>query len=333
MNHRNEEPRGNRYRSILVPLDGSESSEQALPMATSLAQRHGAALNIVRVYVPIGGASGKHTVGYDESLDRELMQDARDYLEDVVERLAAVAEISANSALRDGAVADAIAEHAVEVGADLLVMAAHGRGPLGRLWFGSVSDALVRQTTLPILFVQPKEAPPELAPAPALHRVLVPLDGSELAEQILEPALALGAGAQTEYTLLRVVNQMTSPSYDPRSRRVSGMRESLLKQLHQLDRAEYAQAQLYIERLAESLRTRSLIVHTRIISNDGPTNRPASVILDDASTHGIDLIALATHGRGGLKRLMLGSVADKVIRGATTPVLVYRPKDTPASAP
>ena len=68
MNHRNEESRGNRYRSILVPLDGSESSEQALPMATSLVHRHGAALNIVRVYVPVAGVYGKYTVGYDASL-------------------------------------------------------------------------------------------------------------------------------------------------------------------------------------------------------------------------------------------------------------------------
>ena len=332
MNHLNEERRRNRYRSILVPLDGSELSEQALPMATSLVHRHGAALNIVRVYVPIAGVYGKHTVGYDASLDRELMQDARHYLEGVVERLAAVAGFSANSALREGSVADAIAQHAVAVAADLLVMTTRGRGPIGRFWFGSVSDALVRQTTLPILFVPPRDAPPELAQAPALHRVLVPLDGSELAEQILEPALALGADAQAEYTLLRVVNQMTPPSYDPRSRRVSGMRESLLKQLLELDREEYAQAQQYLERLAGSLRTRSLIVHTRVVSNDRPANRPATAILDDASTNGFDLIALATHGQGGLKRLMVGSVADKVLRGAATPVLVYRPKDTAASA-
>jgi nucleotide-binding universal stress UspA family protein len=67
-------------------------------------------------------------------------------------------------------------------------------------------------------------------------------------------------------------------------------------------------------------------MQTRVVSHD----QPAAAILDDASAHGADLIALATQGRGGLKRLLLGSVADKVVRGAATPVLVYRPVDKSA---
>ena len=80
-------------------------------------------------------------------------------------------------------------------------------------------------------------------------------------------------------------------------------------------------AEDYLDQLAERFRTRSLNVQTRVVSH----LRPATAILDDASAHGVDLIALATHGRGGLKRLLVGSVADKVLRSAITPVLVYRP--------
>lgn len=140
--------------------------------------------------------------------------------------------------------------------------------------------------------------------------------------------MALGAATQAEYKLLRVVEQMTPVSYDPASGRVSGLRESLLKQLQELDRKRWTEAQEYLERIAERLRARSLAVTSRVVSQE----RPAVAILEDASTHGADLIAVATHGRGGLKRLLLGSVSDKVLRGAATPVLVYRPVDKSASA-
>lgn len=161
-----------------------------------------------------------------------------------------------------------------------------------------------------------------------LRRVLIPLDGSELAEQVLEPALALGPAAQAEYTLLRVVEQLTPASYDPASGRVSGLDESLLRQLQAMDRKYWAEAQDYLERLAGSLRARAPAMQTRVVSH----KQPAAAILDDAQKNAIDLIALATQGRGGLKRLFLGSVADKVVRGAATPVLVYRPVDSSAPA-
>ena len=77
----------------------------------------------------------------------------------------------------------------------------------------------------------------------------------------------------------------------------------------------------YLDQLAARLRAGSLSVQTRVVSHI----RPATAILDDASSNGADLIALATHGRGGLKRWLVGSVADKVVRGRYTPVLVYRP--------
>jgi nucleotide-binding universal stress UspA family protein len=200
-------------------------------------------------------------------------------------------------------------------------MTTQGRGPVARFWLGSVADALVRQSTIPILFVRPAESEADLAQEPAFRRVLIPLDGSQLAEQILEPATALAAATKAEVTLLRVVQQLSPASYDPESSRISGIRPALLKQLQDVDRQERTRAEEYLDQLAERLRSRSLIVHTRVVSH----LRPATAILDDASTNGVDLIALATHGRGGLKRLLVGSVADKVLRGATTAVLMYRP--------
>jgi nucleotide-binding universal stress UspA family protein len=207
-------------------------------------------------------------------------------------------------------------------------MTTHGRGPLARFWLGSVADALVRQASVPILLVPPKGAAPDLAQTPVIRRVLIPMDGSELAEQVLEPALALGAATQTEYTLLRVVTLATPPSYDPAGGRIGGLHESLLAQLQALERQQWTEAQGYLERIAGNLRTRSLTVQTRVESHE----QPARAILDDAETNAVDLIAVATQGRGGVKRLLLGSVADKVVRGAATPVLVHRPIDKSSPA-
>src|SRR5690349_9910346 len=114
------------YRLVLVPLDGSDFGEHALPVALSLARRPGASLQVVHVhahvYVPTSGPYGELGGLYDETTDRVLRERDRAYVDAVVQRLAAVADIAPSSALLDGPVADAISRHAAATGADLLVM-------------------------------------------------------------------------------------------------------------------------------------------------------------------------------------------------------------------
>jgi nucleotide-binding universal stress UspA family protein len=244
-----------------------------------------------------------------ESLDRELMQRARSYLDDVVAQLAQQVRTAVNAALVEGWVPDAIAQHAKTVGADLLVLTTRSHSGLARFWLGSVSEALLRQAETPILFVPPRETPPSLSDAPTLRHVLVPLDGSDFAEQVLDRVDTLTAGALAEYTVLRVFKPMTPTRSDVDTARVSGLRESLLQQLLELDKREGARAQAYVERVAESLRAGvpSPVVHTRVVSND----RPADAVLHEASRDRVDVIALATHGRTALKRLLV----DDSLRG------------------
>jgi nucleotide-binding universal stress UspA family protein len=316
-----QNPHERKCRSILVPLDGSDFAEHALPTALSLARRHAAALHIVRVYVPVAGVYGEHAVPYDEALDRELMKRAQDYLDGIVTRMTAVAGIQSSAVVLEGSVADTISRHAAAVGADLLVMTTHGRGPLARFWLGSVSDELVRQADIPVLLVRPQAVAPDVSREPHFKRVLIPLDGSPVAERVLEPVFALDTG-KTEYALLRVVMPMAELNYGS-----TVATYKALEQLQELDQAESTRAHEYLEQLAGRWRAGSFTVNTRVIVND----RPATAILDDAAVHGVDLIALTTHCRSGLKRLMLGSVADKVLRGADTAVLVYRPVDPSTS--
>jgi len=310
------------FRLIQVPLDGSPFAEHALPLAVGLAQRDRATLHVVRVYVPIADVYLYRHGPLYANLDQELMEHTCNSLDAIVTSIAESTGFRATPVPLRGAVAETIVQHASTSGADLLIMTTQGRGPLSRFWFGSVADSLVRQSSIPILFVRPQEETPDFAQPPTIRHVLIPLDGSQLAEQALEPALNLGNADQGEYTLLRVVPAILPAAYDPISGRVNvGLYTSWHQQLNDLKRQLEGEAQDYLEQLAERLRAQSLQVHTRVMSHE----QPATAILDTASSLGTDAIALTTRGQGGLKRLLLGSIADKVLRGATMPVLICPP--------
>jgi nucleotide-binding universal stress UspA family protein len=193
-------------------------------------------------------------------------------------------------------------------------MTTHGRGGLERAWLGSVADALVRCCSVPILLLRPGESTPDIAQVPQFKRILIPLDGSALAEQILAPALELGGLAHAEYTLLRAVEPFVLVGYAP----VAQASRLDLK----LTQEGLAEAQRYLDRVAERLRAAGRPPRTRALLAE----QSAAAILDEARRQDADLIAMATHGRSGLARLLLGSVADKVLRGATLPVLMVRPR-------
>jgi len=306
-------------RSILVPLDSSVFAEHALPFALSLARRLGATLQLVHVHEPIWGMSSGVEAPVEEPTDRAMRERGLAYLDTILGRLAPVAQVPVSTALLEGDVAEAIGRHAAGAGINLIVMATHGRGPFARFWLGSAADALIRQVATPVLLVRPQEKAPELTADPAFRHILIPLDGSNRAEKILEPALALGSATKARFTLLQVIRLPIVISHDPSSGGVSGLSQSLLSELEALHRRQRIEAEQYLQRLAERLRARSLEVQTRVVIQE----QEAAAILDDCQACGADLIALATRGRGGFQRLLLGSVADKVVRGAAIPVLVY----------
>src|SRR5262245_43886601 len=181
------------YRSILVPLDGSTFGEHALPLALGLARRSGASVHLLHVHTPLASLYAEAAVAIDHSLDKELKEHQRAYLADVVRRIGQAASVQVLPTLREGQVATTVRAAAAELGADLVVMTTHGRGPLARFWLGSVADALIRELPVPLLLVRPGEEQPRLDQEPPLRHLLLPLDGSPLAEQMIEPAVALGS--------------------------------------------------------------------------------------------------------------------------------------------
>jgi nucleotide-binding universal stress UspA family protein len=302
-------------RSILVPLDGSAVSERALPLAVSLARRLNAAIQLVHVHAPLWGASPD-----SDPLDKAAHERERAYLDTTVNRLAAEAGVPLSCALLEGPTAETISRHVTQNEIDLVVLVSRSRCPLTRFWLGSVADALIRQISTPVLLVPPESTSLDFSDDAWPGHVLIPLDGSELSEQIVGPAIAVGEAANAQFTVLRVIQPML-PGYPPISGQCSG---TALQQLQVLHSAEQSDAYACLNRIAERLHRRSLPVQSLVASHDS-----ASIaILERASGLEVDLIAVATQGRGGLQRMLLGSVADKVIRGATTPVLVYRPVET-----
>jgi nucleotide-binding universal stress UspA family protein len=289
------------YRTILVPLDGSRFGEHALPIALAIARRAGGRLLLAHAEQPsfvVDGIVASYAVG-TLGEDSGLF-----YLRRVLDRLAAASTVPVHGDLLKGPVAGALHEHALGVSADLVVMTTHGRGPLSRFWLGSVADELIRRLPMPLLLVRPGKNIPELSAEPSIRRVLVPLDGSPRSESALARATDLGHLWEVSYTLLQVV-----PPAPPG--------EPVLAARH---RGE-AEAQAYLDGVAARLRQRGFHARGTVVVAD----HAAPGILGAAEPPAADLIALATRGHGGLKRLLLGSVADKVLRGAATPVLIYRP--------
>ena len=297
------------YRSILVPLDGSPFAEHALPLAASIARRGSAILHLVHVH----GLASAHAVDLmPHPDDAEQRASALAYLDELALRVSGDGAIPISTVLLDAPLVHALHSYAATHAVDLTVMTTHGRGALSRLWLGSVADRLIRQSAAPVLVVHPQTVATEEQIAPAFKHMLIPLDGSALAEQILPHALALGSLMQTDYTLLQVAELALASTELYGSEFDRSVQERVC-----------GRAQHYLDHLAEPLCSEGFNVRTEVA-----IGWPAQHILDYARGHGVDAIALATHGHGGLARLLLGSVSDKVIRGASVPVLLYRPRES-----
>src|SRR5262245_53338933 len=305
------------YRSLLVPLDGSPFAEHALPLALRLARAAGAALRLVRVAdtpaVYYAGAP------YDGELETVVRARQQAYLDDIVQFLRGLSSVPVSTALLEGPVADTLCAQAGDGETDLVVMATHGRGPLGRFWLGSVADELVGRLPVPVLLVRPGEGEVDLAQEPELGPILVPLDGSPLAEEVLAPAGELARLLGVNITLLRIVKPVPGSAV-PDDPALGQEARALLNRTREVHREVIHEASASLLRVAERLRSEGLRVGTRVTIQE----HPAAAILGEAEATDAGLIALTTHGRRGLIRVVMGSVADKVVRGAAIPVLVHR---------
>lgn len=315
------------FKSILVPLDGSVFAEHALPMAVSLARHCGSALRLLRVVPPLADYFFWAPLPGDpmEAELRQLHQtEARSYLETVLDRLkdSGIGTISCDVVEEDVGISESIAADTVNTGTDLVVLTSHGRGAVARVWLGSIADKIVRSLPVPVLLVRPSEHPPvvDLYRSVELKHILLALDGTPLAERILEPALTIGKAMAADFTLIRVIRPVWPSLSAPTPLDSSHKPPLAWTGAKNIDDKQRQSAEAYLQQVAERLRAGGVSVQTRVYLAE----QPAAAILEEASIGGADLIALETHGRGGIPRLWLGSVADKVVRGSWHPVLVCR---------
>jgi nucleotide-binding universal stress UspA family protein len=300
------------YRVIMVPVDGSAFSRAAVFQGLRLAKKNGAQLRLVRVASTPLMLGAMETValdgmGWETERDNVLGQ-----LYQLAAECRASADVDVTSAVENGPVADALRGHALRHNVDLIVMATHARRGLARVFLGSIADRLIRETGIPVLVVRPSSLATEMASGSCFKRILIALDGSPLAERSLEPVLRLAELEGAEIRLLRIV---------PEERNIpAGELQSSIGPARARDVQD---ALWYVSGVRILLSQRELHVRTGVIvAEDIP-----SAILEYAETHDVDVIAIATHGRGGLARVAIGSVADRLVREANISVLAIHPEE------
>ena len=279
---------------ILVPLDGSRLSEAVVPLAEALARDYETELLILRA---LRGQTSAET-------EVVAQQDAEAYLAAMAEGLRARGVPGVQWKVWYDEPDRAIADAALHNDVDLITMSTHGRGGLSRLLFGSVAESLIRRAPVPVLLVRG-----EMTWRPgAIGRILVTLDGSELSEAVLPVVERLAGPFDFAIDLLRVVEPIPGPALaelPPSARALIGLRA--------------AEAAGYLGKVAAALEEKGLRVRSEV--REGPT---VEAIQHYAREAGAGLIAMSTHGRSGLGRFFLGSVAERVLRGALVPVLLWK---------
>lgn len=282
-------------RRVLVPLDGSVLAEAILPVAEALARGLGAELLLLRV---VEGQRAR-----EPGLEAE--RDAQHYLEATCERLRGRGLRHLRPVLWHGEPGQAIANAAAREGAQLVAMGTHGRSGLERLRLGSVAGAVVQRAPVPVVLVRGVAG----WGTAGVGRVLVPVDGSLLSEAVLPVVAALAGPLDATVDLLHVVEpfvgDVEASAYVPPP-------------------VPVPDPETYLAGLAGPLERRGLRVTS--IVRTGP---PPDVIPAVLAETGAGLVAMSTHGRTGLGRLLLGSVAERVLRTVPVPVLLWKPPAEP----
>jgi len=297
---------------ILVPLDGSPLAEQALSCAVMAGRGLSGELVLFHaIPVPRGASKQMEVSAAGESdLLEQFELEAEGYLGEVADRVRS-AGLSVRTVVERGPAAEAIVDYAEKMAIEQIIMATHGYSGITRWTHGSVAERVLQAASVPVLMVRAQEEEAETSQQLMLcRRILVPLDGSEMAEQVLAPVRSLARAVGAEVWLFRV-------AIDQSAAMVGGdwffvpVPGEFAEELHE--------AQAYLEHVAASFREEGIQVSTATAV--GPV---ATTIIDYAAANHVDLVAMCTHGRTGLARWAFGSVAEKVLRAGSAPILLVR---------
>ncbi len=302
-------------QTIVVPLDGSALAECAVPVALTLLPAEGGRLILMRVPVyaetqaPMGA---EYNMFWPEIRDtpgtfRQVYEDTLAYLSHVADRFRRDG-LTVDIQVEEGDRAGAIIDVARVEKADLIVMTTHGRTGVSRWVIGSITERVLHEAPCPVLAVRAEPACTPEQPTPAFaQRILVPLDGSELAEPALPPALSVAKQTGGSLVLLRVAGSAAEASTGNGPSPSTGEQD-------------------YLERMAGACREQGVEATAIVVPQNGSgATSVANAILEFAVGETIDLIAMSTHGRSGLRRWVYGSVTEKVLHNSEIALLIIRP--------
>jgi nucleotide-binding universal stress UspA family protein len=290
---------------ILVPLDGSELAESALDLATRMAHgaRESVSLLLTRV-IPTPPVAFALNEAIYTSITQDAYEAADDYLR-AVAHYPAMQDVACERyvvrGLRQGNTAHALTELAQSHHCDLIVICSHGRTGLMRVMIGSVAQELAWQATIPTVILRPSSHHGEEIPFSEPFQILVGLDGSPLAEQIIAPAFLIAQALHGSLRLCRVLQS----SYG-----------SITK-----DQEHFEAAKAYLAQMARQIAVPGVEVHTTIA-----IGLPAQQIEEKARKMHCSMIALATHGQVGAESFFVGSTTEWMIDHSRLPLLIVRPQ-------
>jgi nucleotide-binding universal stress UspA family protein len=299
------------YGKIMVPTDGSGFDRKAILVALRIADRCQANVVLVRV-VTTGAYLGMKAPTEGIASVNALRAEHRvavSELNALAVECGNISNAEISVALEEGPAAHVLESYARRNEIDLIVISSHGRHGIARLSLGSVTDSLIKGTTIPVLVVKPNASYLTPEASSGFRHIIVPLDGSGLAERILTWVVPLAKLEEAEITLLHVLTS-SGDSYERGDRRGLPWWKKRV-----------AGTNAYLSHRVSEIRLQGVAATIEVVVAD----KVPEAIIDYVRKEGADLVAIATHGRGGLARAVRGSVADSVIRSAMCSVLAFHP--------
>ena len=282
------------YEKILVPLDGSEVAEQAMPYVEQMAQRLKSEIILITVCLP------------GDPLERALTE----YIERRAEKIQSLG-VKTRSLCIEGEPATSIINFAEKNKVGLIVISTHGKTGVSNWPLGSIASKVVQRSNIPVFLVRsthPGKAPAEIE----LSKILVTLDSSRFSEAIIPYVEKLAKSMNSEVTLLRVIESAKLPQLAAYRDREKYEKDFMAKMEREAER--------YLDKKKTALAGKGVKVNSAFL-----TGKPIETILQYSEEKSVNLVALTTHGFSGISKWAYGSVASKIIEGSPKPVLLVRP--------
>ena len=295
------------FRKILVPLDGSDEAEAILPYVSHMAA--GMDIGVALLSVMDRGALEMSDSYYSKLFER-AEQEAKGKLHNAAHQLRQ-ARVQIEEHVVSGRADSEIAAAAERLGCNLIAMSTHGRSLLGRGILGSVTDRVVHTAPIPVLTITPSKARAYHGSDTLVTRLVVPLDGSALAESVLPYVKAMASKLGYTVVLLRVVRPLHyfwAGEHPP--------------EIHEENEVMESEAREYLEATAESLSRDGIDVEWRVL-----VGHPTTIVLEQVRDIPHSIVALTTHGRSGFRRWLIGSFAETLVRSGGDPVLIVPPPE------